>query len=212
MMADRPPASSTWLATLHPAYFAMVMATGIVSIASFLTGLETVAVALFACNVAFYPALWTLTLFRLWWYPDRVRADVMDHGRSVGFFTTIAATCVLGSQCLVIAGWRSIAEALWVFGIGLWAVLVYGIFTILTVKKEKPALPDGLNGGWLVSVVATQSVSVLGTQLASGFGTYENAVLFFSLVMWLGGGMFLSGFVPLNTSLRLRSTFSARRP
>ena len=47
-------------------------------------------------NVAFYVALWLLTAARLLRYPDRVAADFMHHGRAVGFFTTVAATCVLG--------------------------------------------------------------------------------------------------------------------
>jgi tellurite resistance protein TehA-like permease len=40
-----------------------------------------------------------------------------------------------------------------------------------------------------VSVVAAQSVSVLGSQLAAGFGDRAPEVLAFCLAMWLGGGM-----------------------
>ena len=36
------------LAAMHPAYFALVMATGIVSIAAHLTAMRRIAVALFA--------------------------------------------------------------------------------------------------------------------------------------------------------------------
>ncbi len=89
---------------MHPAYFALVMATGIVSIAADLTGRRLVAVALFALNIFFYAWLWGLTIVRLARYRERVRADILDHGRSVGFFTTVAATCVLGSQFVMIAG------------------------------------------------------------------------------------------------------------
>src|SRR5205814_5570833 len=67
--------------------------------------------------------------------------------------------------------------------------ITYGVFAILTVKAEKPSLAEGINGGWLVSVVAAQSVSVLGSQLAPAFGAATTKVLFFSLAMWLGGGM-----------------------
>jgi tellurite resistance protein TehA-like permease len=177
------------VASLHPAYFALVMATGIVSIAAYLTGLPRIALVLFALNVTFYVALWALTGMRLAHHRDRMVADVLDHGRSVGFFTTVAATCVLGSQFVVIAGsWRA-GAALWFAGIGLWAVVTYTVLTVLTVKRAKPPLAEGINGGWLLPVVAAQSVSVLGTQLAPGFGFYEDHVLFFSLAMWLGGGM-----------------------
>jgi tellurite resistance protein TehA-like permease len=176
------------IATLHPAYFALVMATGIVSIAADVSSLRPVAQALFALNVMFYAVLWTLTALRVAMHGRLVLADLSDHGRAVGFFTTVAATCVLGSQCLVIGGAWSAAAMLWLFGIALWAATTYTVFTVLTVKSEKPPLAQGLNGGWLTAVVAAQSVSVLGAQLAAGFGDAE-AVLLFALLLWLGGGM-----------------------
>jgi tellurite resistance protein TehA-like permease len=63
------------------------------------------------------------------------------------------------------------------------------IFTILTVKAVKPSVEDGLNGGWLVAVVAAQAVATLGGLVAPQLGEYREAALFFSLIMWLGGGM-----------------------
>jgi tellurite resistance protein TehA-like permease len=184
-----PVAHAGELADLHPAYFAMVMATGIVSIASHLLGLRSTARALFWANTAFYFAVWSLTLVRLFRFPDRVKADLMHHGRSVGFFTTVAATCVLGSQMLIIGERFRIAAALWFFGIVLWAGLTYAIFSIMTVKAVKPSLAEGINGGWLVSVVAAQSVAVLGSQLAGGFASHAPQILLYCLIMWLGGGM-----------------------
>jgi hypothetical protein len=58
-----------------------------------------------------------------------------------------------------------------------------------TLKAEKPPLAEGINGGWLVGVVATQSVSLLGSQLAPQLSEHAPKVLVFSLVAWLGGGM-----------------------
>lgn len=179
----------TGLAGMHPAYFALVMATGIVSLACDTFGLDTIAVALFVLNLGFYPALWLLVIVRVIRHGDRVRADLVDHGRSVGFFTMVAATCVLGSQCLLIGEHVPAAIGLWMVGIVLWAVLIYGVFAMLTFKADKPALVEGINGSWLISVVAAQSVSVLGAELAPSFGEYAPQALLFSLTMWLGGGM-----------------------
>jgi tellurite resistance protein TehA-like permease len=184
-----PPAQPAGLAGMHPAYFALVMATGIVSLACELHGLHSIAVVLFVLNLGFYPLLWILTIARVIRHRQRVRADLAHHGRAVGFFTTVAATCVLGSQCLVIGENVTAAIALWIAGIVLWAILIYGVFALLTVKAEKPALAEGLNGGWLISVVAAQAVAVLGAQLAPHLGTLAPEVLVFSLAMWLGGGM-----------------------
>jgi len=177
------------IATLNPAYFAIVMATGIVSIGCRLTDLAPLGTPLLALNVAFYSILIVATVVRVVRYPDRVLADLYDHGRTVGFFTTVAATCVLGSQCLVIADAVRAAIVLWLAGIALWAILTYAIVAILFVKADKPALADGIHGGWLVSVVAAQSVSVLGAQLAPHLGDHARPLLLFCLAMWLGGGM-----------------------
>jgi tellurite resistance protein TehA-like permease len=177
------------LETMHPASFAVAMATGIVSIACHLLGLPAIGAAMLWANAAFYVVLWVLFGLRLARFPGAVAADVAHHGRAVGFFTMVAATCVLGSQTLVIAGRWDIAAALWILGIVLWAAVTYIVFTVLTVKAVKPSLPDGINGAWLLAVVAAQSVSVLGSQVAEGFGAYAPLVLFYSLTMWLGAGM-----------------------
>lgn len=184
-----PPIRPSWLADLPVNYFAMVMATGIVSLACQLSGFDLLARALLELNIGFYIILWILLIVRLVRHPDRLLADLLSHGRCVGFFTIVAATCVLGSQLLVIAANPVIAAVLWVIGIVLWAGLTYTILTLLTVKRNKPSLPEGINGGWLLMVVAAQSVAVLGAQLAVPMGWTQTPVLFFSLTLWLGGGM-----------------------
>jgi voltage-gated anion channel len=73
----------------------------------------------------------------------------------------------------------------------LWFVTFYGVLSVLTVKPDKPSLADGLNGGWLVSVVASQSVAML-TVLISAAGALaglERPLLFAALVLSLGGGV-----------------------
>jgi tellurite resistance protein TehA-like permease len=197
------------VASLHPAYFALVMATGIVSIACGLLDMRPIAVPLLWTNSAFYIVLWALTGIRVARFPDRVLADVMHHGRAVGYFTIVAATCVLGSQWLVIAGTWRLAFALWVAGIALWAAITYTVFTVLTVKADKPPLAEGINGGWLVSVVAAQSVAALGAQLSAGFGARAPEALFFCLAMWLGGGMLYIWIISL---IFYRYTFFAMQP
>jgi tellurite resistance protein TehA-like permease len=165
------------------------MATGIVSVAARLLDMPWLARLLFGLNLVFFLILWGLTAARLAMFPRRFLADLIDHKRGVGFFTSVAASCVLGVQFLLIAQWRPAAVALWVLGIVLWFVLTYAIFTSFAVKEVKPSLPDGIHGGWLVSVVAAQAVSALGSMLAAGFGPYQEHVLFFALTMWLGAGM-----------------------
>jgi tellurite resistance protein TehA-like permease len=190
--ADQPGRKSLLrqsIATLNPSYFALVMATGIVSVASQLLGMSRIAAALFWLNIVAFAILVVLSVARLSMFPRLLWADLIDHKRGVGFFTSVAASCVLGSQCLLIGELRGPAMALWGLAIVLWFVLTYAIFTSFAVKETKPSLPDGIHGGWLVSVVATQAVALLGGLLAPRFGDYREQALFFSLAMWLGGGM-----------------------
>jgi tellurite resistance protein TehA-like permease len=192
-MASPVPAPSpvpSELSRLSPAYFALVMATGFVSIATFLLGIPIVPVALLWLNAVAYSVLWAFTLVRGLRYRELLLRDLTDHLRAPGFFTAAAGTCVLGTQLLVIAGAFRVATVLWIFGITLWVLLTYGIFTALIVKEEKPPLADGITGAWLIAVVATQSVAVLSALLAAHAQQPRRLEMnFFALSMWLWGGM-----------------------
>ena len=175
---------------LSPAYFALVMATGIVSIAADLSGMRWIAVALFAFNIVAYAVLWAMTLLRIVWYTPDFFRDLRDHRRSMGFFSAVAGTCVLGSQSIVISGSYRAATLLWAFGIALWVASTYSIFTILIVKQNKPSLAEGITGSWLLTVVAAQSIAVLSALLASHWEQPQRLQAnFLALSMWLWGGM-----------------------
>lgn len=175
--------------TLNPAYFALVMATGIVSIAAKLMEMPAVAIALLAVNAAAFLALWILNAVRLARFPRDVLADLGDHQRGVGFFTAVAATSVFGSQIVILLQSRTAGIVLWAATLILWAGLVYAVFTALTVKEVKPSLDQGIHGGWLVAVVATESVSTLASLIAPTLGARAEPLFFVSLCFWLAGGM-----------------------
>jgi tellurite resistance protein TehA-like permease len=178
------------LAELSPAYFAMVMATGIVSIAAHFQGFQSLAIALFWLNVAAWVVLWVLSLLRMVRYPARFFGDMIDHLRGPGFFTMVAGTSVLGNQLVMLAGDYSHALALWGISVALWVGLTYSIFTAFTIKEVKPTLEKGINGGWLLAIVATQSLAVLSALLGTHAAPPWKLVLnFFGLSMWLWGGM-----------------------
>jgi len=178
------------LAGMSPAYFGMAMATGIVSIAAHLLALPRLARALFALNLLAYAVLWILLLARAWRHPARVAEDLVDHLRGPGFFTTVAASGVLGSQCLLVGGSLAAGFALWGVALVLWLALTYTIFTAFTIKARKPDLDAGISGAWLLAVVATQSLAVLSTLLAAHVDQpYRLEMNFLALSMWLWGGM-----------------------
>src|SRR5690606_28137074 len=117
------------LAELSPANFAMVMATGIVSVAAQLHGLRTVALALFGLNAAAWLALCVLNALRLARHPARFFGDMADHLRAPGYFTAVAGTAVLAGQCLMLLSQGGgLAVALGAIATALVAALVYAIF------------------------------------------------------------------------------------
>lgn len=174
---------------LPPSSFAIVMATGIVSIAAHSLGMTRLGLAFFGINVIVYAVLWALNLTRIVRYPRRVVVDLLDHTRGSGYYTVVAATCVLGSQLILIFENYRAASVLWLLGLLLWIGLTYTIFTALTIKEDKPSLAEGINGAWLLAVVSTQSVALLSAQLATYFGPHRLATNIFALSMWLWGGM-----------------------
>lgn len=184
-------------ATLFPGYFAMVMATGALSIATFLLGMHTISKSLLYFNIVAYVVLWVFTIIRLIWYFPRVIKDLTSHALGPGFFTLIAGTCVFGSQLVIIANNYELATFLWFLGIFLWAVVMYTFFTAVTVRQDKPSLAEGINGAWLIAAVATQSVSILGTLLSPKIGDWRDVLLFFTFCMYLLGCMLYLNIITL---------------
>ncbi|HWI58022.1 MAG TPA: tellurite resistance/C4-dicarboxylate transporter family protein, partial [Bacillota bacterium] len=176
------------LATLFPGYFALVMATGIVSIGAHIHGLEVVAQSLFWLNVLFYAVLWGLTGLRLLRFRQQLLQDLVSPTRGAGFLTKVAGTCVLGSQVAILTPWLKAAEFFWWLGLALWVGLIYTFFTAVIVRENKPTLEAGISGGWLVAVVSTESICVLGAQLSPRLAA-PDLVLLISLVTYFIGAM-----------------------
>ncbi len=192
------------IANLFPGYFALVMATGIVSIAAQLLGMKTIAWGLLFVNIIAFTILSLLYLIRLIRFFPKIKADITDHMRGPGFFTVSAGICVLGSQLIIVAEQFQIAMVLWVIGLFLWALTMYSFFTFVTIQENKPPLEKGLSGTWLIAAVATQSISVLGTLLSKHFIGYSEPLLFFTLCMFLVGCML---YLLLITLIFYRFTF-----
>lgn len=191
---------------LFPGYFALVMATGVVSIAAHALQMPRIAWALLAVNIGAYAVLVVALVVRLIAYFPRVLEDLNSHARGPGFFTVVAGTCVLGSEIVILTGRTEVAHALWIAGIVLWVVVMYAFFTATVVREVKPSLETGINGAWLLGIVATQSVSVLGTLLAPEMEGRREVALFFALCMYLLGAML---YLTIITLIFYRFTFVA---
>jgi len=144
----------------------MVMATGIVSLAVHDDGLDLAAKALLWLNLAVFILFWVLTFIRLIFFRAQLIYDATHHFHSAAFLTMVAATCILGCQFVELMSWISVAKLLWFAGIALWTLLIYTFFSVVTMLDPTPPLEAGINGVWLLTVVSTESVSVLGALIA----------------------------------------------
>ncbi|MFQ5714422.1 MAG: tellurite resistance/C4-dicarboxylate transporter family protein [Candidatus Scalinduaceae bacterium] len=189
--------------TLHPAYFAMVMSTGIISIAAKLLGFTGIAYVLFYINIIAYAIILPLQILRVVMFWDCLYKDLSNPKLSIVFFTTVAGTNVLGSQFVSIVNQPEIAKIFWYFGIFLWTIVSLSTFNLLFIKCTE-RLETVMHGGWMIATVGTQSVAVLGAILAPKFGSYGSFVMFTSFVWWMIGAFL---YVILITLLFYRLVF-----
>jgi tellurite resistance protein TehA-like permease len=190
-MADAAPAAAgPSVRELPPNIFAMVMATGIVSLALNGTGYPVLAHFLFWLNVGLYAALSLLVALRAVRYRADLSSDLKSHAKAPGFFTLVAAPCVLGNQCVLLHGAGTAGLALWVVGVVFWVALTYAMLPGLMEAVAKPQPEVGLTGAWLLSVVGTQAVSVLASLLVPVLSADAPEVpQFVALAFWLVGSM-----------------------
>jgi tellurite resistance protein TehA-like permease len=179
--------SDTAVRDLYPGSFAFVTATGIVSTACRLMGLDAVALALLILAALGYAVLSTATVARLVCFPRQLLEDVTSFERGPGSLTLVAATSILGTEVVRLS--EALASAMWLLAAGLWLVLIYAFFTAVAVREPKPDLESGLSGSWLLAVVATQAVSGLAALVAAHFGQAQAALLFVALSLYLFGAL-----------------------
>lgn len=177
------------IANLYPGYFSLVMATGIISIAAHFYFLNIIADLLLIINLIAYTLIWLLFLIRIFRHPAKFLEDFKNSSKSAGFFTSVAGTCVLGSQIIILKGWDQAAYPLFFLGIVLWFFLIYLFFFTMITKETKPPLESGINGTWFIAIVGTQSISVLGSLLVPTFPQHQEFLLLFTLLFYLLGGM-----------------------
>lgn len=147
-----------------PGYFAVVMATGIISQAMRLDGAALLSAILVWVAIVAYVVLAVAYAWRLAAFRHQVHADAADPRRAFGFFTLAAGSNVLAAR-LAEANQTAVAGALLVIGGITWALLSYGLpLLIAGGNRSRPPL-SVVNGTWFLWAVATQSIAVGLTSL-----------------------------------------------
>ena len=187
--------------SLTPGYFALVMASGIISVGLKLERFMTLSWVLLAVCATAFVVLLSLTLWRFVFFRSAVNEDFMDPRRAFGFFTFVAGTNVLGVR-LGMEGLHWATALLLVLAGSVWLVLGYVVpWTAVLGRQERPVLVSA-NGTWFIWVVASQSVAIAAATIEPVFagGRRELAVL--AVVSW-SVGVFLYGATGVFVSLRL---------
>lgn len=158
---------------LPPDVFAIVMATGIVSIAA--AGHDYRRIAILLGLIA--PAIFCLLVIDLlMWFtigPRRSSSQVHDPDGVLRMFAFVAACAVLAVR------WNMHREIAWflaLLGVAAWLVLV-PLAVIGVYSRGRKDLLEQAHGGWLLASVATEGLAITAADLSFQSGNAALAVL-----------------------------------
>jgi len=149
--------------------------------------------ALFLVNIFAYISLNLCTLVRIYLFPRKVWADLVDPQRVFSFFTIIAGSDVLGMG-LDLRDFGVGTAMFWAFALFLWLALIYcgfGVLIFLSTSRDV----DIAHGGWLIAIVATQSLAILGAAVAMNFPAIGPGAVILAYMLWGLGLILYSIFI-----------------
>lgn len=187
--------------TLAPGYFALVMATGIISTGLHLEGRVLLSRLLLGWCAAAFAVLLTLSLVRLLVFREAFLADFVDPRRAFGFFTFVAGTNVLGVR-VAVAGSPAVTGVLLAVAGSAWLLLGYVVpWTAVLGRHERPVVAAA-NGTWFIWVVASQSTAVAAATIEPVFDQARRGLAVLAVMSW-SVGVFLYAAVGIVVVLRL---------
>ena len=171
---------------LHPAHFAMVMATGIISLVFQAMEYEQISVALFILNLAAYAFLIVLLTLRLFFFWPSLLADLKTPRRAWTLLTLVVATNTVGAQFLLFLHASGAATLFWALALGTWIFCLYFMATIPAAAKNKP-LEQIVDGSTLLITVSMESIVILGLRLLGAYSIQDDSLLFALWLLWIAG-------------------------
>ncbi|WP_349897845.1 tellurite resistance/C4-dicarboxylate transporter family protein [Parafrigoribacterium soli] len=187
--------------TLTPGYFAVTMASGIISVGMRLEGFELISMLLLVVCAASFVLLLVLNVWRALAHPSAIREDFMDPRRAFGFFTFVAGADVLGVR-LDIAGYPVLTAVLLLVAGGVFLVIGYVIPWTAALSKQKQSVVATANGTWFIWVVASQSIAIVAATLETTAGAGRAMFALIAVVAW-SVGVLLYGATAVFVALRL---------
>jgi hypothetical protein len=115
-----------------------------------------------------------------------VAADIHAPDRVFGFFTITAGLDVLGER-LAPAGHPLATAILAALAAAVWLVLTYGVPASVLLTRAQDSVLGGVNGSWLVWVVATQSLSTAAAVLVPAWPSQASLLAPVAVGLWCVG-------------------------
>src|SRR5215469_17164584 len=150
--------ATTVIRDLNPGGFALVMATGIISTGTFLLGPSWLSQALLVIASVGFVVLVVALVIWLVRCRSRAVAEFQAPERVFGFFA-ISASCDLLGARFAAAGHPMVTTVLACVAAVVWLMLTYGVPASLLLARPRDSVL-GIDGTWLLWVVATQSLSI----------------------------------------------------
>ncbi len=188
---------------LTPGYFALVMATGIVSVGMAANDWPLVSVILLGIAALAYLVLILLNVARIIRHRRAMAADFADPARAFGFFTFVAASSVLGSR-LSQEGFHFAALVLLLVATSAWILLGYVIPWTAVLGERRVTPLSTANGTWFIWAVASQSIAVLAATLEVELEAWRAPMGLLAVFSW-SVGIFLYVAVGVFVGIRMLS-------
>lgn len=176
---------------MPPDVFAVVMATGIVSIAARDHGYSRIDLPLAALAALTFVLLLAGLALRLLARPMSAFREVRDPDTALRLFTFVAACAVLGAR---LDAHRAAAWPLAVASAAAWLILA-PLAVRDIASRPRAELRQHAHGAWLLASVATAGVAITAADLATGTGrpswfvvsatTWIVALVLYVVITWL---------------------------
>ncbi|HMT04250.1 MAG TPA: tellurite resistance/C4-dicarboxylate transporter family protein [Solirubrobacterales bacterium] len=181
--------------TLYPGYFALIMATGIISNGFYLLDVKPISNALLVVDSAAFLVLIPMTFARVFMFPKQIWDDLVNPRLVFSFFTIVAGANVFGVQ-LLLRGHVTLAVALWCLSLAVWIPLSYFSFSVLTFRDTDQNV-GVVGGGWLIAIVGAESIATLGGKLSAEVSSQADLIFVVSHSFWGIGILLYLIFVTL---------------
>lgn len=168
------------------AYFAYVMAVGIVSTVAYSAGPSWLSLALLAAACAGLAVLGAALAVRLLYFRPMVTADIRPADRVFGFFIITAGLDVPGVR-FILADHPLVTAVLVGVAAGIWLLLTYGVPASLLLTRARDSVLGRINGSWLLWIVATQSLSIAAAILIPAWRSQSGLPTPVAAGMWSVG-------------------------